>query len=94
MKLDKRGIATETKQKQREKLTQVIEKYDLCDVWRFYPTDKVCTWHSNTKPTVLTYFGESKLFRTKGQCLVTTKAFRSVAAEHLDKKGNFQNTRG
>ena len=53
MKLDKKGGATETKRKQREKLTQVIEKYDLCDIWRFYhPTDKVFTWHSNSKPKV------------------------------------------
>ena len=58
--IDKKGGYQVTHKNCREKIKQIIQEHDLCDIWRtLHPQDKQYTWHSNKKPVTfcrLDYF--------------------------------------
>ena len=57
---DKKNGRTDTHKKKREKITEIIDTYELIDIWRSQHQDILkYTWHSNNKPRIfcrLDYF--------------------------------------
>ena len=62
--LDKKNGKLDTHKRCRQKITNILETYDLTDIWRDkHPTLKHFTWHSSHKPPIfcrLDYFLISK----------------------------------
>ena len=58
--LDKKNGRTDTHRLCRNKLSSIIDEFDLVDIWRSkHPSSKKYTWHSSSKPPIfcrLDYF--------------------------------------
>ena len=51
--LDKKNGKLDTHKSCRQKITDILETYDLTDIWRDkHPTLKHFTWHSSQKPPI------------------------------------------
>jgi hypothetical protein len=81
--MDKRNGRTDTNKQNREKINELINEYDLTDIWRVFNAN-TChyTWHSNHKPPIfcrLDYFlTSSNIINKTSKCSITT----SIRSDH------------
>ena len=81
--MDKSGGNKNTHPRSRTKLKEIMDTFDLVDVWRAFNQDKKAfTWHSNTRPKI---FCRSDYFLLKKHMMSTVdkaEIKNSVKSDH------------
>ena len=81
--VDKSGGIKNTHNRSRLKLNDLVDKYDLIDVWRaFNPDKKRYTWHSNTKPKIYCRLDYFLMKSNLMNCVEHTEIKASIKSDH------------